>query len=298
MGHQPVIIVHGGAWYIPTRLREAAREGCRQAALAGWEVLTGGGAALDAVEVAVRLLEDDPVYDAGRGSHCNLEGEVELDAFIMDGRTLALGSVAAVKRVRNPITLARRVMESGEHTFVVGRGAEIWAAELGIPLCDPAELQAAALADDPADTWTPPGMYSPADTVGAVALDAAGNLAVGTSTGGTPNKRPGRVGDTPLVGCGAYADNLSGAAAATGWGERLMRLVLTKTACDWLAQGLDPQTVATRLIQQLEQRVGGYGGLIIVDRQGRIGLAHNTPHLSYAYVLDGQELHAGIEVHP
>ena len=292
--NQPVIIVHGGAWHIPPPLREAHREGCRRAALTGWEVLAAGGAALDAVEAAVRVLEDDPTYDAGRGSHCNLQGEVELDALIMDGRTLELGSVAAVKRVRHPITLARRIMESGEHAFVVGAGAEAWAEALGVPLCDPADLLAPSSAVA-GDDWTPPGMRLPADTVGAVALDLAGNLAVGTSTGGTPNKRPGRVGDTPLVGCGAYADNATGAAAATGWGERLMRLVLSKSACELLAQGEAPQAVAERLIRQLEQRVAGYGGLIIVDRQGRVGLAHNTPHLSFAIVRPGPEVLAGIE---
>lgn len=294
--NQPVIVVHGGAWHIPTLQRDAYREGCRQAALVGWEVLTTGGSALDAVEAAVRVLEDDPTYDAGRGSHFNSQGEVELDALIMDGRTLELGSVAAVKRVRNPITLARRIMESGEHAFVVGSGAEAWAELLGIPLCDPAELLGAGPDADSSDTWTPPGMRLPSDTVGAVALDALGNVAVGTSTGGTPNKRPGRVGDTPLVGCGAYADNITGAAAATGWGERLMRLVLSKSACDLLAQGMAPQAVAERLICQLEERVAGYGGIILVDRQGRIGLAHNTPNLSFAYICAGQEVVAGTEI--
>ncbi len=294
--NQPVIVVHGGAWHIPTLQRDAYREGCRQAAVVGWEILTTGGSALDAVEAAVRVLEDDPTYDAGRGSHFNLQGEVELDALIMDGRTLELGSVAAVKRVRNPITLARRIMESGEHAFVVGSGAEAWAELLGIPLCDPAELLGAGPDADAGDTWTPPGMRLPADTVGAVALDALGNVAVGTSTGGTPNKRPGRVGDTPLVGCGAYADNSAGAVAATGWGERLMRLVLSKSACDLLAQGMAPQTVAERLIRQLEERVAGYGGIILVDRQGRIGLTHNTPNLSFAYIRAGQEVVAGTEI--
>ncbi|MBN1921584.1 MAG: isoaspartyl peptidase/L-asparaginase [Anaerolineae bacterium] len=293
---RPVIVVHGGAWHIPALLREAFHEGCRQAAGAGWAVLRSGGTALDAVEVAVRVLEDNPVYDAGLGSHTNLNGEVELDAFIMDGRTLELGGVAAVKRVRNPITLARRIMESNEHAFVVGDGAEAWAQALGVPLCDPAELLGQpGSATIPEDTWTPPGMQLPADTVGAVALDLAGNLAVGTSTGGTPQKRPGRVGDTPLVGCGAYADNAAGAAAATGWGERLMRLVLSKGACDLLAQGWAPQAAAEHLIAQLEQRVGGYGGIIMVDRDGQVGLAHNTPNLSFAVIRAGEEMLSGTE---
>lgn len=295
---RPVIVVHGGAWHIPAPLREAFHEGCRQAADAGWAVLLSGGTALDAVEVAVRVLEDNPVYDAGRGSHSNSKGEVELDAFIMDGRTLELGAVAAVKRVKNPITLARRIMESHEHAFVVGDGAEAWAQTLGISLCDPVELlgQPESMVAMPEDSWMPPGMQLPADTVGAVALDLAGNLAVGTSTGGTPNKRPGRVGDTPLVGCGAYADNAAGAAAATGWGERLMRLVLSKSACDLLAQGWTPQAAAEYLVAQLERRVAGYGGMIIVDRHGQVGLAHNTPHLSFAVIRVGEAMFSGTEV--
>ena len=293
---RPVIAVHGGAWHIPAHLREAFHAGCRRAALAGWEVLLSGGPALDAVEAAVRILEDDPVYDAGRGSHANLNGEVELDAFIMNGCTLELGGVAAVKRVCNPITLARRVMESGEHAFVVGAGAEAWAEALGIRLCDPADLVSSPEPlDAPTDIWTPPGMQLPSDTVGAVALDREGNLAVGTSTGGTPNKRPGRVGDTPLVGCGAYADNTTGAAAATGWGERLMRLVLSKSACDLLAQGWAPQAAAEHLIRQLEQRVAGYGGIIIVDRHGQVGLAHNTPNLSFAIIRPEEAISSGTE---
>ncbi len=293
---RPVIVVHGGAWHIPAPLREAFQAGCRQAAFAGWEVLLSGGPALDAVEAAVRILEDDPVYDAGRGSHTNLNGEVELDAFIMNGCTLEVGGVAAVKRVRNPIALARRIMESGEHAFVVGAGAEAWAEALGIPLCDPADLAPLpASIDIPTDTWTPPGMQLPSDTVGAVALDMEGNLAVATSTGGTPNKRPGRVGDTPLVGCGAYADNTAGAAAATGWGERLMRLVLSKSACDLLVQGWAPQVAAEHLIRQLEQRVAGYGGIIIVDRHGQVGLAHNTPNLSFAIIGPEEAISSGTE---
>lgn len=288
---RPVIIVHGGAWFVPEGKEAAYRDGCRVAALAGWDVLQGGGSALDAVEAAVRVLEDDPTYDAGRGSYFNLDGEVELDAIIMDGRTLNLGAVAAVRQVRHPISLARKVMEHGEHNFIVGRGAERFAQELGIPLCDPAELLG-VYEDASEATWRPPGM-SGGDTVGAVALDLAGDLAVATSTGGTPDKRPGRVGDSPLVGCGAYADNELGAAAATGWGERLMRIVTSKAACDRLAT-LSAQEAAEDVIRLLERRVGGYGGVILIDREGHVGLAHNTPNMSYAYILPGADVVAGI----
>ncbi len=292
----PVIVVHGGAWYTPERQKAQYREGCRRAAQAGWDCLREGGAALDAVELAIRVLEDDPIYDAGRGSYFNRAGDIEMDAIIMDGKLLELGAVAAVQRVRNPITLARRVLELEEHNFIVGEGAQLLAQQWGIPLCDPAELLGRYEDPDDPDTWTPPGLLpSGGDTVGAVALDSAGNLAAGNSTGGTPNKRPGRVGDSPLVGAGVYADNYTGAAASTGWGERLMRIVSSKSACDYLAQGLSPQEAAEATIRLLAERVVGYGGIILVDRMGRIGLAHNTPNLSYAYVLADGEIVAGTE---
>jgi beta-aspartyl-peptidase (threonine type) len=255
--------------------------------------LEEGGAALDAVEAAVRVLEDDPTYDAGRGSYLNRAGYVEMDAIIMDGHTLNLGAVAAVQRLRHPITLAHKVLQLEEHNFMVGLGAMQLAEQLGLSLCTEEELMGQVEEPGDEDAWLPPGMDVPSDTVGAVALDAQGNLAVATSTGGTPNKRPGRVGDSPLVGCGAYADNELGAAAATGWGERLMRVVPSKTACDLLGQGLDPQAAAEATIDLLAQRVAGYGGVILIDREGRVGLAHNTPNMSFAYRRAGEEILVG-----
>ncbi len=293
--NRPVIVVHGGAWFVPDRLRDTYSAGCRRAARAGWEILQRGGPALDAVEAAVRVMEDDPTYDAGRGSYLNRDGEVEMDAIIMDGRTLDFGAIAAVRRIQNPISLARKVLELEQHNFFVGHGAELLAQELGIPFCDPAALMGKREDPESDETWSPPGLIQPAggDTVGAVALDLQGDLAVATSTGGTPNKRPGRVGDSPLVGCGAYADNEVGAASATGWGERLLRIVTSKTACDYLRQGTASQAAAEAVIHLLEQRVAGYGGIILVDREGHIGLAHNTPNMSYAYILPGQEVVVG-----
>lgn len=285
----PSIVVHGGAWFIPADLREVYIAGCREAARVGWELLQAGAPALDAVEAAVRVLEDDPTYDAGRGSYFNQAGEVEMDAIIMDGRTLNLGAVAAVQRVRHPISLARQVMAREGINFVVGRGAEALARELDVPLCDPAEL----LGKRDTGDWEPP---LPSDTVGAVALDMRGNLAVATSTGGTPDKWPGRVGDSPLVGSGAYADNHSGAAAATGSGETLMRIVPSKRACDLLAAGTPAMEAARAVIRYLRERVGGYGGLILLDPEGNVGLAHNTPNMSYAYVTPAGEIVAGAEV--
>ncbi len=285
----PSLIVHGGAWFIPPDLRTAYIAGCREAAREGWAVLQAGASALDAVEAAVRVLEDDPTFDAGRGSYFNQAGAVEMDAIIMDGRALNLGAVAAVQRVRHPISLARRILMRADLNFVVGRGAEALAQEVGLPLCDPAEL----LGKHDTGGWAPP---LPADTVGAVALDARGDLAVATSTGGTPDKWPGRVGDSPLVGCGAYADNHSGAASATGSGEMLMRIVPSKMACDLLAAGTPAMAAARAVIRYLHARVGGYGGLILLDREGHVGLAHNTPNMSYAYITPEGEIVAGAEV--
>ena len=294
--NQPVIVVHGGAWFIPQRQRDDFVTGCQQAALDGWSLLAKGGSAVDAVEAAVRILEDNPLFDAGRGSYLNQAGDVEMDAIIMNGENLELGAVAAVQRVRHPISLARQVMERSEHNFFVGEGAQLLASELGIPLCAPETLLGKT--EDPADedSWAPPEMLTPSDTVGAVALDVDGNLAVATSTGGTPNKRVGRVGDSPLVGSGAYADNEVGAAAATGWGERLMRIVPSKTACDYLAAGYTAQQAAEKTIQLLHSRVAGYGGIILLDRTGDLGLAHNTPNMSYAYISRGEAVVAGAEI--
>lgn len=286
---RPVIVVHGGAWFIPETHRDAFIDGCRRAALAGWAKLEAGASALDAAEAAVRVLEDDPTFNAGRGSHFNRLGEVETDAIVMDGRTLTLGAVGAVRRVMNPVSLARLVMERSEHNFLVGRGAQTFAREMGVSLCEPAAM----MGTPGIEGWSLPAA---ADTVGAVALDVDGNVAAADSTGGTAGKWPGRVGDSPLVGSGVYADNVSGAAAATGHGEMLMRVVISKTACDQLAAGKSAQQAADGVIRLLHERVGGYGGIILVDREGRVGLAHNTPNMSYAYITPGQVVVAGAEV--
>ncbi|MCX6029361.1 MAG: isoaspartyl peptidase/L-asparaginase [Chloroflexi bacterium] len=285
----PAIIVHGGAWDIPPELHADHRAGCRAAAEAGWIVLATGGSALDAVEAAVRVMEDHPVFDAGRGSHLNRDGVVELDAGMMDGRTLMAGAVACVKRIANPISLARRVLHDSEHVFLVGEGAERFAEEAGIPLCDPAELivererllwEARRRTND--ERRTEFGRRS-SDTVGAVAMDAAGNLAVGNSTGGTSFKHPGRVGDTPIIGCGLYADNTMGAAACTGWGEQIMKAVLAKTTVDQIALLRSATDAANVAIAYFEHRIGGRGGVICISPAGQVAWAFSTPHLAYAY---------------
>ena len=291
----PSFIVHGGAWDIPDADVAADLEGCRRAAEIGWAILQNGGSALDAVEAAIRHLEDDPVFDAGVGAWLNATGEVELDAIIMDGETLDNGAVAAIQHIRNPISVARRVMEHTPHSLIVGHGAEQFAAAQGFSLCDESEL----LTGHELERWkiikgktnykveesfggTPRG------TVGAVARDKAGHIAAGTSTGGTPNKLPGRVGDSPLVGCGCYADDVSAGASATGWGESIMKVVLCKTACDLAANGADAQSAAEKTIGVLADRVQGLGGLILIDQHGHIGQAFNTPRMARAWVEDGQ----------
>ena len=252
----------------------------------GWSVLQTGGVAIDAVEAAIRVLEDHPDLDAGKGAFLNAEGEVELDAGLMDGSTLAAGSVAAVQRVRHPISLARKVMES-EHVLLVGRGAEQFADKHNVERCPsaflvvPRELERWAAIEGSSGFHARQAFGSPGVTVGAVALDAAGQVGVGTSTGGTPHKLPGRVGDSPLVGSGYYADSLLGGASCTGWGEAIMRVVLAKMDTEQLARQ-DAMASAQWSIQYLEEKVNGPGGIVVLDRQGRVGSAFNTPRMAFA----------------
>lgn len=278
------IVVHGGAggWESPAEHRELALQACMEAAEKGRSILQGGGSALDAVEAAVNILEDCPVLDAGRGSYPNTEGEVEMDALIMDGSNLTLGAIAAIQRVRHPISLARRVMVESGHNFIVGQGADSFADRIGFPRCDVEELYVAEKPE-----------AAIGDTVGAVALDMNGNLAAATSTGGTRNKRPGRVGDSPLVGSGAYADNWTAAVSATGYGEALMRVVISKQTCDFVGLGLSAQAACESAIRVLEERTSGHGGLIAVDARGKVGRAYNTQAMPHAYAIGDEPVVGG-----
>jgi beta-aspartyl-peptidase (threonine type) len=279
------IAVHGGAFDIPAADKERFREGCLSAARAGWQALEAGGTALDAVEAAVRDLESSGIFGAGRGSALTEEGYIELDAGVMDGEGLRVGSVASVRGVPHAITLARRVLESPFAVFT-GDGARRFAEENGVETCDPDELVSEterAIWEErvrhPDPDWV--GTLFGHDTVGAIALDRAGNLAAGTSTGGMPFKPPGRVGDSPFIGAGLYADNESGAASTTGHGERIIPVVLAKRAADLIGEGLDPQEAAERALATLA-RVNGVGGLITMDRKGRVGVTWSTPAMAYA----------------
>ncbi len=355
--HDPTLLVHGGAWAIPADARAAHEAGVRAALETGYDILSLGGSAIDAVEAAVSVLEDDPTFDAGRGSFLTSNGRVQLDALLMDGGRMKAGGVACVERLRNPIQAARLVLEKSQHVYFVGPGAEQFAAAHGMMLIDNSELvldrererlrnaqarKAAGLEDetfsgpesadgdllrDDKDPETAfvlsdeqgtgekqgegkrekgterrgdtepnenPTKWSH-DTVGAVALDGRGNLAAATSTGGTLNKTPGRVGDSSLIGCGCYADNLAAAVSLTGWGEPIMKLVLGKWATDRVAGGTAPEIAAREAISYLYNRLGGHGGIILLGPDGRFGLAHNTPAMAWGLATPGG-MHTGLSV--
>jgi beta-aspartyl-peptidase (threonine type) len=269
---------------------DAHLNGVRNALAAGWKVLNGGGSALDAVEEAVVIMEDDETFDAGRGSFLNRDGKVQLDALIMDGATLRAGGVGGVERLRHPVRAARKILSESPHVYFVGEGAERFAAEHGIPLCKNEDLiiprEIERLREYQAHAAeAAPNLFAPAishDTVGAVALDCNGNIAAATSTGGTLNKAPGRLGDSSLIGCGCYADNKTAAASLTGWGEPIMKLVLAKWATDRVGSGSLPEWAAAEAIHHLETRVKGHGGIILLDSRGRYGIFHNTPRMAWA----------------
>jgi len=288
---------------MPDDAVDAHIRGVRAALAAGWRVLSRGGSALDAVEEAIVVMEDDETFDAGRGSFLNRDGKVQLDALIMDGATLRAGGVGCVERLRNPVRAARKILSESPHVYFVGEGAERFAAEHGAQLCDNSELvierevhrlrdyQAkftASRANDARGMGHPaPGseMFAPEishDTVGAVALDRDGNIAASTSTGGTLDKAPGRLGDSSLIGCGCYADNQSAAVSTTGWGEPIMKLVLAKWTADRVGSGAPPASAADEAMEHLKHRVNGHGGIIVLNTQGQFGIAHNTPRMAWA----------------
>jgi len=297
---------------MPDDMVEAHIQGVRNALAAGWSVLERGGAALDAIEEAIVIMEDDETFDAGRGSFLNRDGKVQLDALMMDGATLRAGGVGCVERLRNPVRAARKILSESPHVYFVAEGAERFADEHGVELCRNEELVIAreverlreyqAQAAESGSTEDGKDLFAPAghdaaishDTVGAVALDSNGNIAAATSTGGTLNKAPGRLGDSSLIGCGCYADNESAAVSTTGWGEPIMKLVLAKWTADRVLAGNLPEWAANEAINSLKQRLNGHGGIIVLNAQGQIGIAHNTPRMAWA-VKTVQREDAGVE---
>jgi beta-aspartyl-peptidase (threonine type) len=282
------ILTHGGAGSIAADDDgRACGEGCLRAARAGHAILKAGGSALPAVEAAVAVMEDDPRYNAGTGGYLNTDGVIELDASIMRGADLAAGAVAGLRGFKNPIQVARAVMDS-PHVLFAGEGAARFARGAGFEPIPEGLL----LTDKALRTWNHErehGSDRAHGTVGAVAIDAQGHVAAATSTGGTSFKLAGRVGDSPLIGAGTYADDEGGAASATGHGEAILRVVLSKHAVDRMRAGDDASAAARSAVAALD-RVGGQAGIILVDRAGRIGWAFNTARMSRGWIdAEGRE---------
>lgn len=290
------MMVHGGAWNkIPDDTIEAHAKGCQFAVERGYEVLKNGGEALDAVETAICILEDDTTFDAGHGSFPTRDGEVELDATLMDGLDLNIGAIACVIGIPNPIRLARLVLNSPQ-ILLAGNGARKFAEHHNLQTCTSDDLII------PGDKWRnfkirnePQG---PCDTVGAVALEDNGNIATGLSTGGQPNRVPGRVGDVPQAGCGFYADNLVGGVACSGWGEAIVRVGLAHRTLQLLETNQNPQEAADGAIAFMQKRVGGFGGILVLDPTGQVGIAHNTRYFAHAYMVDGMSMPSVEVKHP
>ncbi|XP_062852396.1 isoaspartyl peptidase/L-asparaginase [Trichomycterus rosablanca] len=295
-----VMVVHGGAWAIPDDLAEPSVAGVKAAVRTGSAILRGGGSALDAVEAAVRMMEDDPAFDAGHGAVLNEDGEVELDAFIMEGRTLGAGAVSSVRNIANPVSLARAVMEKTHHVMLTGRGANLFAESIGTPTV-PAE---ALVLEQEIQEWRRYKKYAVGvrelfnshwdrDTVGAVALDAFGNIACATSTGGIRNKMVGRVGDSPVIGSGGYADNKSGAASCTGHGESILKVTLARLILFHMEQGKSVDEAARSSLRYMGERVQGGGGAVVVSPTGDWSAAFTTERMAWAAVHE-EHLYYGL----
>jgi beta-aspartyl-peptidase (threonine type) len=276
------VLVHGGAGAALGPDADRHQAGARHAAMEAAEILRRGGSALDAVERAVALLEDDPVFNAGTGACLNEEGLIELDASIMEGSALRAGAVCAMPPFANPIAIARAALDDGRHVLYAGEGAVRFARARGFsPSTSDAMTTPRALAQWRAarEVAAPSGARG---TVGAVARDAQGHIAAATSTGGTVGKRPGRVGDSPIVGAGTYADDGAGGASSTGSGEAILRFGLARGAIEALRGGVDPQEAARVQVSLLRARLASTAGLIVVDRNGRIGWARTTASMAWA----------------
>jgi beta-aspartyl-peptidase (threonine type) len=289
------LAIHGGAWNFPDEAVGPSREGIRKALEHGWSELRQGACALDVVEAVVRILEDDPNFDAGRGSRLNNEGRVEMDASIMEGARLRAGAVAALRKVRHPISVARRVMEDSLHVMLVGEGARKFALASGAESCETIDLLVgrererylrvrAGERDLVEKEFDPDGMMG---TVGAVALDSNGKLAAATSTGGTQDKAAGRVGDTPIIGAGTYANNKSCAVSSTGHGEYFIRGVIAHDIAALMEyQGKSIQEAADIVIHNKLTKMGGTGGIIAMDANGIISLTFNTEGMYRGYIYE------------
>jgi L-asparaginase / beta-aspartyl-peptidase len=292
-----ILLIHGGAGLMRKNMTEgdeaAMRKALAQALTRGHEALAAGKPALDAVTAAITVLEDDPLFNAGKGAVFNHEGQNELDASLMDGATLMAGAVAGVHRVRNPILLARAVMENSPHVMMVGDGAEAFAREQGIDLVDPSyfrterrwqQLQQALKEDASGQARADAETAKHFGTVGAVALDGHGHLAAGTSTGGMTDKRYGRVGDSPIIGAGTYA-NARCAVSGTGWGEFYIRVSAAHEICARMAYlGETPAQAGKVVIEQQIPKMGGDGGAIVLGADGSMAFPFNTEGMARGWI--------------
>jgi beta-aspartyl-peptidase (threonine type) len=289
------LIVHGGAGDTSGARLDGQIDGCHRAVEEGKRILEASGSALDAVQAAVQILEDDPRFNAATGGALTCEGTLELDASIMEGTQLRAGAVCGLIPFKHPIAIARAALQEGRHVLYCGPGAAAFARAHGFEACDPAEMITAEarefLAQALARASAPP--EAPCGTVGAVARDVNGQLAAATSTGGISGKRPGRVGDSPLLGAGTYADDNLGAASATGQGEGIMRVALTSRIVQALDGAQNPGNVAFDALELMKRRTGARGGVIVIGRDGRIGWARSTSSMAYAATWTKHKISAG-----
>ena len=280
---RPVLAVHGGAWDWADDLDEPKAAGLREALAAGYAILENGGSALDAVEIAVRSLEDDPVFDAAYGGYLNQDGIVQLDALIFDGDTGDFGAVAGVTTTSHPVSLARRVLDDVPECFYVGSGADRLAERVGLADVVGRSLETPAMRDFFNDQRTD----GPRDTVGAIAMDNSGRLASATSTSGTPYKPAGRVGDSAIFGAGGYAQVGVAAVGTTGNGEQIYRALLAKYASDCVALGMSANDAAQAAAQYFEQRFpASMSGVILIDHQGRFSSSQTAPKLAHGWIAE------------
>jgi len=282
------ILIHGGAGDVPSDAIASHVEGCREAAEVGGRVLAAGGTALDAAQRAVEALENNPLFNAGKGACLTEAGTIELDASIMSGDGLRAGGVCALPSFYNPIAIARQVLEAAGPVLYADRGAERFAIDRGFTRATDADL----ITPKARERWEAARKTGSSEgyaggTVGAVAIDRAGHTAAATSTGGRMNKPRGRIGDSPLIGAGTYADDEAGACSNTGDGEAIIRLCLAREACALLRANVLPESAARQSIALLGERGDGEGGMILIDRNGRLGLARSTNTMSWSAMSAG-----------
>jgi beta-aspartyl-peptidase (threonine type) len=292
------LAAHGGAGVI--RPLKRSLKAMEQALEEGYELLEAGASALDAVERTIVMLEDHPDFNAGKGSRLQLDGIIRMDASIMEGDALKAGAVAGIEDVANPIRSARAVMEMTDHVLLVGEKAKRFALSQGLGEGDVytkrrLESWRKSLRTDHRHKRMCRDIFE-GETVGAVALDRSGSVVSGSSTGGGTHMLPGRVGDTPVIGAGIYADSKCGAVSATGPGEHIVRTVLSKAVVDLMAAGMTPNRALKTGAQRLYRATGGYVGAVAVDPEGRIGIWHTTPHMYYSYRVSGRRTVTGASV--